>query len=191
MTKALSQAKTCAKAFVRLKEKIKQNLKESPKIKDSWEIRKGSFKEKSKKNFILAGEVYCRNWIWERRKNKKKKNWEDPSEGRWRRKWRGENEKWNYEKSAKRWCEGTKVNPYKACIYRLCRDFLDADGYDLGTNCSYSFFIDSFAIVLLGAIPVYSPISSTVGCITIPFSSNFFTDNPINKFWFLYDNKIS
>ena len=47
-----------------------------------------------------------------------------------------------------------KVNPYKACIYRLCRDFLDADGYDLGTNCSYSFFIDSFAIVLLGAIPV-------------------------------------
>ena len=84
-----------------------------------------------------------------------------------------------------------KVNPYKACIYRLCRDFLDADGYDLGTNCSYSFFIDSFAIVLLGAIPVYSPISSTVGCITIPFSSNFFTDNPINKFWFLYDNKIS
>ncbi len=84
-----------------------------------------------------------------------------------------------------------KVNPYKACSYGLCRDFLDGVGYDLGTNCSYSFFIDSFAIVLLGAIPVYSPISSTVGCITIPFSSNFFTDNPINKFWFLYDNKIS
>ena len=37
MTKALSQAKTCAKAFVHLKEKIKQNLKKSPKIKDSWE----------------------------------------------------------------------------------------------------------------------------------------------------------
>jgi hypothetical protein len=35
MTKALSQAKTCAKAFVHLKEKIKQNLKKSPKIKDS------------------------------------------------------------------------------------------------------------------------------------------------------------
>ena len=27
-----------------------------------------------------------------------------------------------------------KVNPYKACIYRLCRDFLDGDGYDLGTK---------------------------------------------------------
>ena len=26
-----------------------------------------------------------------------------------------------------------KVNPYKACIYGLCRDFLDGDGYDLGT----------------------------------------------------------
>ena len=27
-----------------------------------------------------------------------------------------------------------KVNPYKACIYRLCRDFLDDVGYDLGTK---------------------------------------------------------
>lgn len=27
-----------------------------------------------------------------------------------------------------------KVNPYKACIYRLCRDFLDGDGYDFGTK---------------------------------------------------------
>ena len=27
-----------------------------------------------------------------------------------------------------------KVNPYKACIYGLCRDFLDGDGYDLGTK---------------------------------------------------------
>ena len=27
-----------------------------------------------------------------------------------------------------------KVNPYKACIYRLCRDFLDGVGYDLGTK---------------------------------------------------------
>ena len=27
-----------------------------------------------------------------------------------------------------------KVNPYKACIYGLCRDFLDGDGYDLGTR---------------------------------------------------------
>ena len=27
-----------------------------------------------------------------------------------------------------------KVNPYKACIYGLCRDFLDDDGYDLGTK---------------------------------------------------------
>ena len=26
-----------------------------------------------------------------------------------------------------------KVNPYKACIYGLCRDFLCANGYDLGT----------------------------------------------------------
>ena len=28
----------------------------------------------------------------------------------------------------------TKVNPYKACIYGLCRDFLDGVGYDLGTK---------------------------------------------------------
>lgn len=27
-----------------------------------------------------------------------------------------------------------KVNPYKACIYGLCRDFLCANGYDLGTK---------------------------------------------------------
>lgn len=27
-----------------------------------------------------------------------------------------------------------KVNPYKACIYELCRDFLDGVGYDLGTK---------------------------------------------------------
>ena len=27
-----------------------------------------------------------------------------------------------------------KVNPYKACIYELCRDFLDGAGYDLGTK---------------------------------------------------------
>lgn len=27
-----------------------------------------------------------------------------------------------------------KVNPYKACIYGLCRDFLDGIGYDLGTK---------------------------------------------------------
>ena len=27
-----------------------------------------------------------------------------------------------------------KVNPYKACIYGLCRDFLDDVGYDLGTK---------------------------------------------------------
>ena len=26
------------------------------------------------------------------------------------------------------------VNPYKACIYGLCRDFLDGVGYDLGTK---------------------------------------------------------
>lgn len=27
-----------------------------------------------------------------------------------------------------------QVNPYKACIYGLCRDFLDGNGYDLGTK---------------------------------------------------------
>lgn len=26
------------------------------------------------------------------------------------------------------------INPYKACIYKLCRDFLDGVGYDLGTK---------------------------------------------------------
>ena len=31
-------------------------------------------------------------------------------------------------------CPVTKVNPYKACIYGLCRDFLDGNGYDLGTK---------------------------------------------------------
>ena len=30
-----------------------------------------------------------------------------------------------------------KVNPYKACIYGLCRDFFDGVGYDLGTNCLF------------------------------------------------------
>ena len=25
------------------------------------------------------------------------------------------------------------VNPYKSCIYGICRDFLDGVGYDLGT----------------------------------------------------------
>ena len=83
------------------------------------------------------------------------------------------------------WDENKYVNPYKACIYGLCRDFLDSVGYDLGTNCGYYFFISLFERALLGASPVYSPISSTVGCITIPFSSNSFTESPINKFWFL------
>lgn len=27
-----------------------------------------------------------------------------------------------------------RVNPYKACIYGLCRDFLDGVGYDWGTK---------------------------------------------------------
>mgnify|MGYP005902775783 FL=1 len=31
-------------------------------------------------------------------------------------------------------CPNIKVNPYKACIYGLCRDFLDGIGYDLGTK---------------------------------------------------------
>lgn len=26
------------------------------------------------------------------------------------------------------------INPYKACIYGLCRDFLDGVGYDWGTK---------------------------------------------------------
>lgn len=45
-----------------------------------------------------------------------------------------QNEKENSQKNAKRECERTKVNPYKACIYGLCRDFLDGVGYDLGTK---------------------------------------------------------
>ena len=32
-----------------------------------------------------------------------------------------------------------KVNPYKACIYGLCRVFLDGVGYDLGTVLKQSF----------------------------------------------------
>ena len=32
-----------------------------------------------------------------------------------------------------------KVNPYKACIYGLCRDFLDGVGYDLGTKFFFVF----------------------------------------------------
>ena len=31
-------------------------------------------------------------------------------------------------------CPNIKENPYKACIYGLCRDFLDGVGYDLGTK---------------------------------------------------------
>ena len=38
-------------------------------------------------------------------------------------------------------CPVTKVNPYKACIYRLCRDFLDGFGYDLGTKSLIFFCI--------------------------------------------------
>lgn len=30
------------------------------------------------------------------------------------------------------------VNPCKACIYGLCRDFLDGDGYDLGTKIYFN-----------------------------------------------------
>lgn len=40
-----------------------------------------------------------------------------------------------------------KVNPYKACIYELCRDFLDGVGYDLGTK--YNFYLNN----LLKAFP--------------------------------------
>ena len=32
-----------------------------------------------------------------------------------------------------------KVNPYKACSCELCRDFLDGDGYDLGTKFIFCF----------------------------------------------------
>ena len=31
-----------------------------------------------------------------------------------------------------------KVNPYKACIYGLCRDFLEGVGYDLGTKIYFN-----------------------------------------------------
>ena len=37
-----------------------------------------------------------------------------------------------------------KVNPYKACIYGLCRDFLDDSGYDLGTKYLFTFRYSSF-----------------------------------------------
>lgn len=37
-----------------------------------------------------------------------------------------------------------KVNPYKACIYGLCRDFLDGVGYDLGTKYLFTFKYSSF-----------------------------------------------
>ena len=35
-------------------------------------------------------------------------------------------------------CLNIKVNPYKACIYGLCRDFLDGVGYDLGTKIYFN-----------------------------------------------------
>lgn len=35
-----------------------------------------------------------------------------------------------------------KVNPYKACIYELCRDFLDGVGYDLGTRLITTFYFE-------------------------------------------------
>ena len=34
-----------------------------------------------------------------------------------------------------------KVNPYKACIYGLCRDFLDGVGYDLGTKLFLAIYL--------------------------------------------------
>ncbi len=37
-----------------------------------------------------------------------------------------------------------KINPYKACIYGLCRDFLDGNGYDLGTKYLFTFRYSSF-----------------------------------------------
>lgn len=43
-------------------------------------------------------------------------------------------------KSLSKW-----VNPYKACIYWLCRDFFDGDGYDLGTKTIY-FFLEPFSV---------------------------------------------
>ena len=36
------------------------------------------------------------------------------------------------------WDENKQVNPYKACIYGLCRDFLDGVGYDLGTKIYFN-----------------------------------------------------
>lgn len=38
-----------------------------------------------------------------------------------------------------------KVNLYKACIYGLCRDFLDGVGYDLGTK----FYCTRFEICIM------------------------------------------
>ena len=37
-----------------------------------------------------------------------------------------------------------KINPYKACIYGLCRDFLNGNGYDLGTKYLFTFRYSSF-----------------------------------------------
>ena len=37
------------------------------------------------------------------------------------------------QKTIKKVASKQKVNPYKACIYGLCRDSLDGVGYDLGT----------------------------------------------------------
>lgn len=34
-----------------------------------------------------------------------------------------------------------KVNPYKACIYGICRVFLDGDGYDLGTKLFLAIYL--------------------------------------------------
>ena len=36
------------------------------------------------------------------------------------------------------------LNPYKACIYGLCRDFLDGIGYDFGTKYLFTFRYSSF-----------------------------------------------
>ena len=44
-----------------------------------------------------------------------------------------------------------KINPYKACIYGLCRDFLDGNGYDLGTKYLFTFRYSSF----IGSIPKF------------------------------------
>lgn len=42
------------------------------------------------------------------------------------------------------------LNPYKACIYGFCRDFLDGIGYDLGTKINFAF--GSKLKYLLGSI---------------------------------------